>query len=76
MKKASSTPQDEIRTEYDLHQLRIRRVGPDRKRFGEFVRLAPDVAQIFPDADAVNDALRYVIRITEERKQANPSINT
>ena len=29
--------QDGMRAEYDLKNLRVRKVGPDRKRFGEFV---------------------------------------
>jgi hypothetical protein len=31
------------------------------------VRIAPDVARVFPDADAVNEALRQVIRDRQGR---------
>jgi hypothetical protein len=58
---------DELRPEYDLKGLRIRRLGPGRKSFGgSVVRLEPDVAQVFPDADSVNEALRFLIRVTKD----------
>lgn len=56
---------DELRPEYDLHSLQIRKLGPGRKRFGDTVRLEPDVVAAFPDAEAVNAALRYLIEIAE-----------
>jgi hypothetical protein len=60
---------DELRPEYDLASLRVRRLGPRRKSFGgSVVRLEPDVAEVFPDADSVNEALRFLIRITKENK--------
>ena len=44
--------EDELRSEYDLKSLRVRRLGSERKSFGETtVRLEPDVAAIFPNAD-------------------------
>ena len=61
-----------MRTEYALTQLRVRRLGPGREHFGEMVRLAPDVAHVFPDADSVNEALRFLIRIAKEREHAIP----
>ncbi len=69
MKKAEieSEMEDELRPEYDLRSLRVRKVGPGRKGFGDLVvRLEPDVAEAFPDAAAVNEALRFLIRITKE----------
>jgi hypothetical protein len=61
---------DELRPEYDLKSLRVRRLGPERKSFRSVVRLEPDVAEVFPDADSVNEALRFLIRITKENKSA------
>ncbi|MGO9120137.1 MAG: hypothetical protein ACLQPD_21305 [Desulfomonilaceae bacterium] len=62
---------DELRPEYDLKKLRVRRLGPGRKSFGgSVVRLEPDVAEVFPDAESVNEALRFLIRITKENKLA------
>lgn len=63
--------QDDMRPEYDLKSLRVRKVGPQRAGFGNhFIQLAPDVAEVFPDAEAVNEALRFLIRITRENKAA------
>ena len=63
---------DELRPEYDLKSLPVRRFGSGRKSFGgSVVRLEPDVAEAFPTADAVNEALRFLIRITKENKPAS-----
>ena len=59
---------NELRPEYDLSTLRVRKLGPGRKRFGDVVKLEPDVAGAFPDADAVNEALRFLIRVTKENQ--------
>ena len=65
MKKVETDINDELRPEYDLRSLRVRKLGPGRKSFGGVVRLEPDVAEVFPDAEAVNEALRFLIRITK-----------
>ena len=70
MKKVESELEDELRPEYDLRSLRVRKLGPGRKSFGDVVRLEPDVADAFPDADAVNQALRFLIRVTKENQNA------
>ena len=58
---------DELRPEYDLKSLRMRKVGPGRRGLDELtVRLEGDVAAVFPDAKAVNEALRFLIRVTRE----------
>ena len=64
MKKVETDINDELRPEYDLRSLRVRRLGPGRKSFGGVVRLEPDVAEVFPDADAVNEALRLVMKLS------------
>jgi len=57
---------DELRAEYDFHALRVVARGPGRKAPHEItVRLAPDVAETFPDSNAVNEALRLLIRIAK-----------
>jgi hypothetical protein len=68
MKNVNNELEDELRPEYDLRSLRVRKVGPSRTGFGEFVRLAPDVAEVFPNAESVNEALRFLIRVTREYK--------
>jgi hypothetical protein len=61
-------PGDELRPEYDLLALRVRKLGPGRKSFGNVIKLEPDVANAFPNADAVNEALRFLIRVTKEHR--------
>ncbi len=69
MKDNDSEFQDDLRSEYDLKNLRVRRLGTGRKSFGhDLVRLEPDVAELFPNADAVNEALRFLARVTRENR--------
>jgi hypothetical protein len=55
---------DELRTEYDLTQLQVRKRGPGRRE-GIEIYLEPDVARVFPNSTAVNEALRFLIRVTQ-----------
>lgn len=71
--KNNSELEDELLPEYDLKSLRVRKLGSERKSFGsEVVRLEPDVAEMFPTAAAVNEALRLLIQIA----QRQPTIHT
>lgn len=55
MNRDKSGMEDDLRAEYDFKSLRVRKLGPGRKSFGGVtVRLEPDVAEMFPSADAVN----------------------
>lgn len=73
MKKVETGSQDELRPEYDLRSLRVRSIGAGRRSFGgAMVRLEPDVAEMFPDSEAVNEALRFLIRITKENEPPLP----
>jgi len=45
------------------YYLRVRKLGSERKTFREIVRLDLDVAEMFPDTDAVNEVLRFLIRV-------------
>lgn len=63
--------EDDLQTEYNLKSLRVRRLGSGRKSFGgTTVRLEPDVAEMFPSADAVNEALRFLIRVMRNQALA------
>ena len=73
MKRNESESEDELQPEYDLRSLRVRKLGPGRKHFGDVIRLEPDVADAFPDADAVNEALRFLIRVTRENQDTLPT---
>lgn len=70
--KKKYTVEDELRPEYDLHELLkggVRGKYVSRYRAGtNLVLLDPDVAKAFPDDAAVNEALRLVIRLTEVQR--------
>ena len=58
----------ELQDEYDLSKMSIvarGRYAPERRAGKNVVLLAPDVAQAFPSDEAVNEALRLVLRIAE-----------
>jgi hypothetical protein len=61
---------DAMRSEYDFsHAVR----GKYAKRFPQdavMVTLAPDVAAAFPDADAVNEALRVLLKAAKKAAPA------
>ena len=63
MKKIEA--EDELRPKYDVQSLQLRKLGPKRKIFCDTVRLEPDVIAAFPNAEAVNEALRYLIESAE-----------
>ena len=61
--------EDQLRDEYDLRTLKVRKMGAKRKKFGDnIIKLDSDVAEVFPNAESVNEALRFLIRITKENK--------
>ena len=65
MKKGSEEEQDDLRPEYDFSKLNGHVRGKYVERYREgtnLVLLDPDVAAAFPDAKAVNDALRQLLR--------------
>ncbi len=69
IKKDNSELEDDLRSEYDLKSLRVRKLGAGRKSFGGVVvRLESDVAEMFPSADAVNEALRFLVRVTQKNQ--------
>ena len=64
-------PDDELRAEYDESLLKngIRRKYAQEYADGtNIVRLAPDVAAAFPNDDAVNEALRFVLKVMDDTK--------
>jgi hypothetical protein len=61
--------EDELRDEYDLKSLKVRKMGVKRKSFGDtIIKLDSDVAELFPTSESVNEALRFLIRITRENQ--------
>jgi hypothetical protein len=71
MEKAErETEDDELRAEYDFSELKGRVRGKYAERYREgtnLVLLEPDVAAAFPDAKAVNEALRLLMKSTREQ---------
>lgn len=68
MKKSDLEPEDTLQPEYNFTQLKVSSMGEGRKSFGkQVVHLEPDVAEMFPTADAVNEALRFLIRVMQEK---------
>jgi len=64
MKKVEAEEEDDLRPEYDFSQMKggVRGKYVERYREGtNLVLLDPDVAAAFPDAKAVNDALRQLL---------------
>ncbi len=72
MKKAESKEEDDLRPEYDFSQMKggVRGKYVERYREGtNLVLLDPDVAAAYPDAKAVNDALRLLL---QEKQSPQP----
>ena len=70
MSETDTQPEDEMRAEYDFSQLQGRARGKyaERYRAGtNLVLLDPDVAIAFPDAQAVNEALRRLIKVASTK---------
>lgn len=58
---------DDLEPEYDLKSLTVRKVGEGRRLMNQ-IQLDVDVARVFPDSNSVNEALRFLMRITEQHK--------
>ncbi len=74
MKKKSNEMNDELRPEYDLKALLKdgkRGKYADRYREGtNLVLLEPEVARVFPNEKAVNEALKLVIKLKQVQEDA------
>nr|WP_013323269.1 hypothetical protein [Gloeothece verrucosa]ADN15176.1 conserved hypothetical protein [Gloeothece verrucosa PCC 7822] len=70
--------EDELSEEYDFSQIKGGVRGKYYKRFQEgtnLVLLDPDVAEAFPTDEAVNEALRMLIRLAKSQvNQGNSNI--
>ena len=72
MNNVESEEEDDLRPEYDFSQMTggVRGKYVERYRQGtNLVLLDPDVADAFPDAKAVNDALRLLL---QEKQSPQP----
>ena len=67
-RKIDTTIDDELRAEYDFSQLQGGVRGKYVERYNKctnLVLLAPDVAEVFPSDEAVNEALRLLMKIAQ-----------
>ena len=58
---------DDLKPEYELKNLKVRKVGEGRRLLNQ-IQLDVDVAKVFPDSESVNEALRFLIRITKQHQ--------
>ncbi len=68
-KKSIEEDADELRPEYDLAGLLsegvLGKYAQDYREGTNLALLEPEIAQAFPDDDAVNEALRLVLRLSK-----------
>jgi hypothetical protein len=74
MKKASRQSSDDLRPEYDLAALGPGVRGKYAKQLKRttLVALQPEVAEAFPTSEAVNEALRAVLKATAIVRRSTP----
>ena len=74
MKKAIKTRRDsDMLDEYDFSK-GVR--GKYAKRYAEgtnVVILSPDVAEVFPDSESVNEALRVLVKVARQKVKKTPA---
>ena len=73
MEKATARKSNGLRREYDLSKLKGGVRGKYYRRYTErtnLVLLDPDIADAFPDAKAVNEALRVLVNVASTRVRA------
>ena len=81
MKKAKSkdlSEADTMRGEYDFRKMRVYRRGPGRLRSETdvlHVTIDDDVRSVFPDAAAVNEGLRLLIRLSRDGVKTHEALN-
>ena len=71
MKRDKTELSDELRPEYDETLLKNGIRGKYAKQYAagtNIVRLDPDVADAFPTEEAVNEALRFVLKVMDDTK--------
>ena len=72
MKRTSRKPDDELRAEYQFDYSKAVRGKYHRRLLKEganVVVLEPDVARVFQDSAAVNDALRSLLEVTQTTRR-------
>ena len=70
MKKMKVEEENEMKSEYrfDYSKARPNRFAEDYQQMQRTIVLDTDVAEDFPSSEAVNEALRFLARITKQHK--------
>ena len=72
-KKTETQPEPEMLDEYDFRR-GVRGKYAERYAAGSnVVVLSPDVAEVFPDSESVNEALRALIKIARQTSKKVPA---
>jgi hypothetical protein len=75
MKREVENGGDELRPEYDSSALKNGVRGKYAARYAagtNLILLAPDVAEVFADDEAVNEALRLLIKVANKQPPRQP----
>ena len=68
--KTDDTTADDLRPEYDFSEMEGGVRGKYAQRYGagtNLVKIDPDVAEVFTDDNAVNEALRSIIKVAQRQ---------
>jgi hypothetical protein len=76
MKKTESVPDDDMLPHYDFRGGVRGKYARDYGRNENLRVLAPDLLEVFPDSESVNEALRTIVRITSSAIPQKISANT
>ncbi|MBI5057433.1 MAG: hypothetical protein HZB61_12535 [Nitrospirae bacterium] len=69
-KKSEPKLDDDLRAEYDFYKMKGGVRGKYAKQFHagtNLILLEPEIAKVFPNDEAVNEALRQLIKIAKAR---------
>lgn len=69
MKKSVQTPDPDMRDEYDFSKGVRGKYAQKYTEGTNIVVLEPDVAAVFPTSEAVNEALRTLIRLMQQSEK-------
>ena len=76
MEKATNIPAQEANEMLDEYNFSKGQPGKYAERYAagsNVVVLSPDVAEIFPDSQSVNEALRTFVRIARQQAKEEPT---
>ncbi|MBF0230679.1 MAG: hypothetical protein HQK63_14020 [Desulfamplus sp.] len=79
MKKVKEKSADELRPEYkreDFGKIVRGKYAGKIKESTNFVLLEPDIAKVFPNDEAVNKALRYLLEVAEVSTQLTKQVRS